>query len=378
MENNEYDVFISHTSDDSNLAKEIYDFLKENGLHPFLYEVSIPNGGNSDYREEISRVLNKCQHLIVFCTKPEYALNEWVKFEWGSFLNEKLSNRKCGNLLSIVADNISFDELPFDLRQYQTVKFSKYKDSILFFVKNKQEESYDKKDASTKVIKVGNIKFNMIRVEGGTFQIGAEDGYKDSTQVHNVTLSDYYIGETVVTMDLWYAVMKAVPANLTEAHRTKPVTMVNWKACQDFINKLNERTGLKFALPTEAQWEYAARGGNKSKGCTYSGSNVIFEVAWFENNSGRTSHQVGGMRPNELGLFDMSGNVWELCQDWYEQEYHNSSQNNPTGPITGKRRVIRGGSYNSKAGLCRIFVRDSIDPEESHGDRGFRLVLLDT
>ena len=190
--------------------------------------------------------------------------------------------------------------------------------------------------------------------------------------VHNVTLSDYYMGETEVTQELWEAVMGTNSSNFRGLN--KPVENVSWEECQEFIAKLNEMTGKNFSLPTEAQWEYAARGGNKSHGYKYSGSNTISEVAWYGNNSSLSTHRVGAKSPNELGLYDMSGNVWEWCSDRYG-EYSASSQMNPTGPTTGSSRVCRGGGWDSSATYCRVVNRLI----NSYGDRyffyGFRLAL---
>ena len=192
---------------------------------------------------------------------------------------------------------------------------------------------------------------NMVFVKGGTFTMGAtaeQIGYgNNETPAHQVTLSDYFIGKTEVTQELWYAVMGNNPSYFTRSSRN-PVEQVSWHDCQSFIQKLNQLTGLRFRLPTEAEWEYAARGGNKSKGYKYSGSNNIGDVAWCYDNSSETTHEVGTKAPNELGLYDMSGNVWEWCSDWYGR-YSSSAQSNPTGPSSGSFRVFRGGSWIGSA-----------------------------
>ena len=219
-----------------------------------------------------------------------------------------------------------------------------------------------------------DISYKMVYVEGGTFQMGSNDSEATYWEkpVHNVTLSDYYLGETEVTQELWEAVMGTNSSNFRGLN--KPVENVSWEECQEFIAKLNEMTGKNFSLPTEAQWEYAARGGNKSHGYKYSGSNTISEVAWYGNNSSLSTHRVGAKSPNELGLYDMSGNVWEWCSDRYG-EYSASSQMNPTGPTTGSSRVCRGGGWDSSATYCRVVNRLI----NSYGDRyffyGFRLAL---
>ena len=154
-----------------------------------------------------------------------------------------------------------------------------------------------------------------------------------------------------------------------------PVERVSWNDAQEFITKLNQKTGAKFRLPTEAEWEYAARGGNKCNGYKYSGSNSIDNVAWYTSNSGSKTHQVGTKSPNELGIYDMSGNVWEWCQDWYVS-YSSGSQTNPRGASSGSIRVIRGGGWGNIARECRVSVRLSNPPGYGDGNGGFRLVLV--
>lgn len=153
-----------------------------------------------------------------------------------------------------------------------------------------------------------------------------------------------------------------------------PVETVSWDDCQEFIRKLNSMTGQKFRLPTEAEWEYAARGGNKSKGYIYSGSNNIDSVSWYDGNSGDETHPVATKSPNELGIYDMSGNVWEWCNDWYGS-YSSSAQTNPTGPYSGSRRVDRGGGWGCNAWLCRVSDRRRDAPDDRYFNLGLRLAL---
>ena len=216
------------------------------------------------------------------------------------------------------------------------------------------------------------VSFKMVRVEGGTFQMGSNDGSSDEKPVHEVTLSSFSIGATEVTQELWEAVMGSNSSNFKGSKR--PVENVSWDDCQTFISKLNQLTGKKFRLPTEAEWEYAARGGNKSKGYTYSGSNTLDDVAWHKGNSGSTTHDVATKSPNELGIYDMTGNVYEWCQDWYESSYYSSSpSSNPTGPSSGSYRVRRGGSWDDRARICRVSRRDLYFPDFRDDGYGLRL-----
>ena len=238
-------------------------------------------------------------------------------------------------------------------------------------------------DSSVKLAFFGNqtftvngVSFTMIAVEGGTFQMGAtseqgSDAESDEKPVHSVTLSDYYIGETEVTQELWTAVMGNNPSYYKG--NNKPVEQVSWNDCQKFITKLNQLTGKNFRLPTEAEWEYAARGGKKSLGYKYSGSDIAGVVARYEGNSGSKTHDVKTKQANELGIYDMSGNVYEWCQDWYGS-YSSSSQTNPTGPSSGSYRVYRGGSWYGSAGRCRVSYRNYY-PIGSNNYLGLRLSL---
>ena len=228
-----------------------------------------------------------------------------------------------------------------------------------------------------RIFKVKDVAFEMIPVEGGTFQMGAtsEQGNaasSDEVPVHSVTLSEYYIGKTEVTQAMWKAVMGKNPSHFKGD--SLPVESVSWEDCQVFIEKLNKVTGANFRLPTEAEWEYAARGGNKSQGYKYSGSNTVGDVAWYYYNSGSKTHAVGTKQANELGIYDMSGNVWEWCSDWYSSSYYSSSpQTNPIGPSTGSNRVNRGGSWGGGARICRVAYRGLSNSDYRNDYLGFRL-----
>ena len=229
----------------------------------------------------------------------------------------------------------------------------------------------------TKSYTVGGVTFEMVSVDGGTFTMGGtseqgSDADSDEKPTHQVTLSDYSIGKTEVTQALWEAVMGSNPSSCKG--NNLPVEQVSWDDCQTFISKLNAMTGQKFRLPTEAEWEYAARGGNKSRGYKYSGSNSIGDVAWYWVNSGSNTHPVGTKAPNELGIYDMSGNVWEWCSDWYGS-YSSASQTNPKGPNSGSFRVFRGGSWDYSARGCRVSYRGFNNPGYRYNALGVRLAL---
>ena len=218
---------------------------------------------------------------------------------------------------------------------------------------------------------------NMVYVEGGTFTMGAtyEQGsivHKDERPAHKVTVSSFYICKYEVTQEEWETIMGSNPSKFKGARH--PVENISWNECQDFIHKLNILTGKQFRLPTEAEWEYAARGGIKKIDYNYSGSDDLDIVAWYNVNSGSITHDVGQKKPNKLGLYDMSGNVEEWCMDWYGI-YGSDNQMNPFGPSSGYNRVDRGGSWNSDSKDCRVSYRSYGTPSYKGNTLGLRLAL---
>ena len=227
---------------------------------------------------------------------------------------------------------------------------------------------------------LNDFGIELVYVRGGTFTMGCTseqggDCEGDEKPAHQVTLSDFYIGKYEVTQKQWRAVMGSDPPELRfKGCDNCPVERVSWNDIQEFIKKLNQKTGKNYRLPTEAEWEYAARGGIQSKGYKYAGSNNIGEVAWYDGNSSSKTHPVGGKKANELGLYDMSGNVWEWCSDWYGS-YSSGSQRNPQGPSSGSSRVLRGGCWDGYSGDCRVAYRGSGNPGFRHSNSGFRLAV---
>jgi len=222
------------------------------------------------------------------------------------------------------------------------------------------------------------INPEMISVDGGTFTMGCtseqgRDCKKNEKPAHLVRLSSFSISKYEITQSQWKAIMGNNPSFFQRDDF--PVTNVSWDDVQDYISKLNGQTGRNYRLPTEAEWEYAARGGNLSNGYKYSGSNDINDIAWYYNNI-NAIHSVGGKQPNELGIYDMTGNVTELCSDWYGDDYYSwSPRTDPKGPASGGQRVIRGGGWNSIPDRSRVSFRNSISPgNNSFSEVGFRLV----
>jgi formylglycine-generating enzyme required for sulfatase activity len=237
----------------------------------------------------------------------------------------------------------------------------------------------------------------MIFVEGGTFNMGCRSNPKqcivNEEPVHSVTLSDFYVGEYQVTQELWRKVMGTTISDQRDLGNPEwelcgegdyyPIYYITYEECEKFCEKLNQLLykqlpeGYKFSLPTEAQWEYAARGGKKSKSYTYSGSNNILSVAWYIDNCKLQIHEVGKKSKNELGIYDMSGNVWEWCKDWFDLNYYrHSPSTDPTGPDKGYYRILRGGSWRSSAQGCSVSFRNA-RPQNNRGDNyGFRVALV--
>lgn len=226
-----------------------------------------------------------------------------------------------------------------------------------------------------KVIANGRKSFEpeMVFVEGGTFQMGSNSGNSDERPGHSVTLGSFNIGKYEVTQAQWKAVMGSNPSNFSGCNDCA-VEYVSWDDVQKYILKLNFQTNMNYRLPTEAEWEYASKGGLASKGYTYSGSNDLYSIAWYVGNSGNKTHSVGSKNSNELGINDMSGGVWEWCSDWH-RDYCMYGEINPFGDSHGGyNRVLRGGSFNEDQGDCRTVNRANHYPDHKDSQLGFRLV----
>lgn len=244
-------------------------------------------------------------------------------------------------------------------------------------------ETVDASDGGSETFTVGDVSFKMVKVRGGEFTMGYSDkDYsfgrfaipENEKNFHQVTLSDYAIGETEVTVGLWNAVMGYVPYLNDINEPLKPVGNISWFDCQKFILKLNALTGRTFRLPTEAEWEYAARGGSKSRGYGFSGTNDMNSSMWYVDNADMKSKNVKTRKANELGLYDMSGNVWEWCFD-RAADYQKTPQTDPCGPSEGTSRILRGGSCASRWDACRITNRSYMLAKNIKGTFGFRLAI---
>jgi formylglycine-generating enzyme required for sulfatase activity len=213
----------------------------------------------------------------------------------------------------------------------------------------------------------------MVWVEGGTFMMGSNEGQEDEKPVHEVNLKGFYMGKYEVTQEQWQKLMGNNPSKFSGCPKC-PVEQVSWDDVQVFIKKLNTQTGKSYRLPTEAEWEYTAKGGYKKSLYKYAGSDNIDEVAWYVSNAAFYTHPIGTKKANALGIFDMTGNVREWCSDWYDGNYYQySDKSNPEGGLTGDYRVLRGGSFYNDTDVCRLALRFSLKPSNSYYNIGFRL-----
>jgi formylglycine-generating enzyme required for sulfatase activity len=220
----------------------------------------------------------------------------------------------------------------------------------------------------------------FILVKGGCYQMGDVfgDGNPSEKPVHEVCVGDFYMGKHEVTQRQWRTIIGSDPSCSENCGDDCPVECVSWYDAQDFISRLNQRTGKKFRLPTEGEWEYAARsGGKREKWAGTSDESDLGDYAWFKDNSEGMTHSIRQKNPNGLGLYDMTGNVWEWCQDWYDENYYlRSPRNDPQGPASGSYRVLRGGSWLTLARNARSAYRYGLDPGDRYDFAGFRLVLI--
>jgi formylglycine-generating enzyme required for sulfatase activity len=244
---------------------------------------------------------------------------------------------------------------------------------------------------------IGGVEFTMKCIKGGTFMMGAQHStvneanydpraFDWESPIHSVSVNDYYIGETLVTQSLWRAVMGGTPMPENKQWNEQnglgnnvPAYNISYFDAEKFVAKLNEIPEIKnaniiFRIPTEAEWEFACRGGLYSKGLRYSGSDKVEDVAWFDYISNSKVHPIKEKAPNELGLYDMSGNLFEWCLDWYTR-YTSESLINPAGPNDGRRRVLRGGCWNYSARNCRVSYRLNDSPQHADNYYGFRLAM---
>lgn len=380
-------IFISYKRADKEKVLGIVDRLQTELREPCWMDIDGIES-HAQFVSVIIKAIDEAEVFLFMYSKSHNAIDDY-EADWTiRELNYAQERKK-----RIVFVNIDGTELiswfVFMFPQKQQVRAESVEEmsklirdiSIWLEVERGRERTDSSHEDGTKVIRVKDISFAMIKVEKGSFYMGTVIPKSEATQIfvsdmpnsHTVVISkDYYIGETTVTQELWNAVMGDNPSRFIDNKR--PIDSVSWDDCMLFVDRLSHITGMGFRLPTEAEWEFAARGGIKSKNHLYSGSNRINDVAWNLENSNGHTHSVKQMRPNELGLFDMSGNVWEWCNDFYA-DYEVGIQQAPTGPLQGTHHVYRGGCW-CEVEDCRVTSRRAGLPNfRSYGGLGLRLAL---
>lgn len=373
-------IFSGHSNDSEDVANEIHRaFVNKKTIIPFkIEEVSICD--DLDYY-----LSNK--HWVDASSNPagyfDYLYNNCSKFiaAYAGILPEvPVASAKAEDYIERQAEKLRIAEAKRkkEEEKAERIKRAKEKEKKKEEEKRRREaEAAAKREEEERLVALAG---EMVFVESGTFTMGAtpeqgSNAANDEKPIHKVTLDSFYIGKYPVTQKQWKTVMEDNPAFFEGDDY--PVESVNWIDVQKFISKLNELTGKNFRLPTEAEWEYAARGGKRSRGFKYSGSDSLYDVGWFRDNSDKKiTHPIGLLKGNELEIYDISGNVWEWCSDYYSSTYYSESPDqNPQGPFSGTCRVFRGGSWYYDANHSRISYRNYRNPESSYDDLGFRLAL---
>lgn len=405
-----YDVFISKNNADLPIALELAHVLTRKGFRVFESSESLPKMARSEYSDAIDNALDNSSHLLVICSKNENGQNSrWVKKEWQSFRNEVLSERKNGNIVVLLVGGIRIADLAFGLREYQAFDYETFDidQLILYFPRENESRSNDEiinktpesevddldepeeTNESERIVKLDELSFRMIHVEGGVYQ--------------SKRIDSFYLGQFPVTQNIWENVMGNNPSRFPDIQSSKggrwksvakdaakgfviggplmavgrgiysyimhdstsdtghlPVENVNYYEALEFVERLSEMTGLHFSLPTEMEWEYAAKGGIFSNDYVYAGGDDIDTVGWYKENSSGKTHPVGEKIPNELGLYDMSGNVWEWVLD--------------SSPVKGIG-VRKGGSWHQVSTQCLCTNRHLSDRNKKTSGLGLRVLM---
>lgn len=392
-----YDVFISYSRKDSAIVKDYCEYIKKAGLSLWIDEDGIETG--DEFKRKIVRAINESR-IFLFFSSVNSNDSPWTVKEVNVavLLKKRIIPIKLDD--TIYEESLLFDLAGLDYLEHylnkQDINYKKLLSAIgikdVFPIVqvievDKSSNACSKQDCNTKclsddaiekcVFTVGNVEFSMLKIQGGIFNMGSNTGKENEKPVHKVKLDDYMCAETTVTQELWKVVMGYNPSRFKSL--LNPVESITWDECQEFLRKLNEKVTPKpskpFRLLTEAEWEFAARGGHNTLSFKYSGGDILDTVGWYrENNIKDELQAVKRKSPNELGIYDMSGGVWELCNDWYGK-YNDFYEENPKGPNGGDFKVVRGGScWFDKTG-CTVSFRKDSKPNISYFSVGFRLAL---
>ena len=382
----QFDVFLCHNSKDKSLVRKISDQLKVRGLNPWLDEEGI--SGGDGFMKRIQKVIVNVESALIFF--GEHGEGKWQEIEidvcYSRYVDKKLK------VIPVLLPGV--EEVPENqqfLRRLQWIKFSHPLDKtalgkLVSSIRSKESQSTNFSPSSTfsvpkssissississssqtrTEILPGGITLEMVKIPAGSFLMGDESFFDSEKPQHRVNLQEFYLGKYPVTQEQYQAVMSDNPSNFKgflKNTSTNPVEGVSWDDAQAFCQKLNDKTGKKYRLPSEAEWEYACRAGIQTR--YYFGDNEkkLGEYAWYEYNSGSKTHPVGQKKPNNWGLYDMSGNVWEWCEDGWHENYENAPTDgtawNENHSVTNLR-VLRGGSWGDNPWLCRSACRCS-------------------
>jgi len=391
-----HNVFISYSSKDKQIADAICHTIEQYRIACWIAPRDVIPG--APYAKEIINGIKNCRIMVLiyseYANASEHVCNE---IDW-AFHEGKI-------IIPFLVDNTPMnEEINYYLRRkHWLIAYPNYEEKFYSLVETIagllqiriEPNSFQKEQTNTIQIRrstnnenqddlriekiltdptLSELEISLCYMESGTFTRGDiwGDGFEDERPLHEVFLSGYFIGRYPVTQSLWKKVMNTNPSFFKGDDH--PVEQVNWYDTQEFIKRLNAMTGYMFSLPTEAQWEFAARGGIHSKGYKYSGSDDLNLVAWYDKNEKEQTRPVGQKKENEIGLFDMNGNVWEWCQDW-KGPYSDTLQINPQGPSSGEEKVCKGGSWGRNNQRCRISYRGDDKPNLIYYTLGFRLVL---
>lgn len=377
---NKYDVFLSYSRKNFEDVRQIQQELQSIGCRVWMDTEGIMSGDN--FVGVIVKAIESSS-IFIFVASENIYKSSWCMKEL------QYAENKGRTIIIVKIDNSEMPDefaLLYGDRNFIDYRNNNQKAKLFTDLKRKFSGiSIRDKETGLEYIKimVHDYQIVMMRVEGGLFTMGAtlQQGgdNEDERIVHNVQLDSFYISQLTVTRKLWVTVMGkkiGMPQSTNDNSNSYPIVNVSWYECLEFIERLNALTGKEFRLPTEAEWEYAAKGGinGRMNGYKYSGGNNLHNISWNAENSSGQIHKVAQKKPNELGIYDMSGNVWEWCSDWYAP-YPKGQADNPTGPDIGEKKVCRGGSWSTKGRDCRISIRESEYPYEGSLDIGFRLVL---
>ncbi len=381
MSSRKLKVFLCHSSGDKPAVRDLYQKLCTDGFEPWLDEEDLLPG--QKWEQEISKAVRAADAILVCLSHDSINKAGYVQKEIKVALD--VADEKPEGTIFLIPVKLEACNLPSRLEKWQAVNLYEERgyekllralqacaESLGIIVSLAQGSTSQKKDESQNVW-CNSIGMEFVLIPAGEFLMGAGNGFDFEKPVHQVRLTkSFYMGKCPVTQGQWKAIMENNPSRF-QGDLDRPVETVSWTDAQEFLRRLGKQDGKLYRLPTEVEWEYAARAGSTGMYCFGNDPNLLSQYAWYKENSGGTTHPVGQLKPNAWGLYDMHGNVWEWAQDWYDESYyHKSPTDDPQGPETGESRVLRGGSWDNGARYLRVSCRRWDDPGDRDDDLGFR------